>query len=339
MNSELFKAILAMDSYNRGNSTIGQGIVLPTILGQTQIGNAIISNDSLNIPATSLGVAAGFYAISYKLSSGGTVISYRGTDVPPSIDVVNGWFQGGGMLTSQAILAAQFYKAVIGTDDPLARNDVSFTGHSLGAGLAGFMATLYNKSGIIFDNMPFELSAKLVPTYAAIDQFLSDTYYFNGATSLNQFPRLVTAYATTGEVLAVLRGVQTTPVHYFDSNGGVRSPVDLHSQALLINLMYAEQAGLTDWHNIGWSFINALFDPAIATAAGFSSVAGVYPAEQKMLSAIAYSAIDEGQRIFGDTAIRAMFIIPVLDTGSRATSCDAANDNFFDLGFIRINAA
>ncbi len=144
---------------------------------------------------------------------------------------------------------------------------------------------------------------------------------------------------TTGELLyelLPLRPFQTLTPTAVSAYGGVRSPVDLHSQALLINLMYAEQAWLTDWHNIGGTFINALFDPTIANAAGFSSGGGVYPAEQKMLSAIAYSAIDEGQRIFGDTAIRAMFIIPVLlsaealakedDTGSGATPT-AANDN------------
>jgi hypothetical protein len=201
------------------------------------------------------------------------------------------------------------------------------------------MASIYGKNATIFDNMPFELSASLLPSYAAVDSFIKNLYYYNGAGSVGVVLENISAYATTGEFLATTRVGQFTPVTYFDSLGGVRNPIDLHSQALLINLMYAEQAGLTDWHNIGWSFINALFDPTIANAAGFSSVAGVYPTAQKMLSAIAYSAIDEGQRIFGDTAIRAMFIIPVLDTGSRATSCDAANDNFFDLGFIRINAA
>ncbi len=319
MNSELFKAILALDSYNR---SYNEGIKL---LG-TQIGNATITMDS-RIFGTLAGTGIrqdaneNFYAIAYNYD-GGTVISYRGTDNPQP-DLINGWVTGAGIIGKQAIYAARFYNEVIGTDNPLTRNDVSFTGHSLGGGLAGLMSTLYGKKAALFDNMPFELAASRAPSVAPAD------YFFNGNNTLytSPDPSLLTAYATTGEALMGARGIQSTTVTYFDSNGGPRGAVDLHSQALLINLMYAKQAGLTDWHNIGGTFINALFDPTIANAAGFSSVAGVYPTAQKMLSAIAYSAIDEGQRIFGDTAIRAMFIIPVLDTGSGATGSVAANDN------------
>ena len=83
MNRDLFLAILAMDSYNRG---YGQGINnLPVLLNVTRIGNAIITRQS-DILANSDGVNAGFYAIAYDVSGAGvsgltgTVISYRGTD-------------------------------------------------------------------------------------------------------------------------------------------------------------------------------------------------------------------------------------------------------------------
>ncbi len=304
MNSELFKAILALDSYNRGYN---QGI----ILNGTQIGSATISTDSAILGKIAgtvrWDVNSNFYAIAYSYA-GGTVISYRGTD-NPGADLINGWVTGAGAIGEQAELAVRFFNAVIGTDNPLTRNDVEFTGHSLGGGLAGLMSTLYGKNATLFDNMPFELAASRVPGISQQDFLIRNLYYFNGANALYTYPNLnfLTAYATTGEALAALRIGQATPVHYFDSYGGPRSPVDLHSQALLINLMYAEQNGLTDWHNIRYPFIDSLFNASIATAAGYGSVTGSYGIAQKMLTAIAYSAIDEGTRVFGDTAIRAMF--------------------------------
>jgi hypothetical protein len=66
MNSNLFKAILAMDSYNRG---YGQGIDLsdtPDSLG-LKIGNATIVRES-DIATGTAGVSAGFYGIAYSLA-------------------------------------------------------------------------------------------------------------------------------------------------------------------------------------------------------------------------------------------------------------------------------
>jgi hypothetical protein len=128
MNSELFKAVLALDSYNR---SYNQGIRLTG----TQIGNATIIKDSSvfgDIAGTGIrqDANANFYAVAYSYA-GGTVISYRGTDnIGP--DMANGWITGAGIVGQQAQYAARFYNAVIGTDNPLTRNDVEFTGHSLG---------------------------------------------------------------------------------------------------------------------------------------------------------------------------------------------------------------
>ena len=44
------------------------------------------------------------------------------------------------------------------TADPFAAG-ITLTGHSLGGGLAGYVASLYGKSAEIFDNMPFELAS------------------------------------------------------------------------------------------------------------------------------------------------------------------------------------
>lgn len=155
ISADLFRAILAMDSYNRGYDP---GIVLTG----NQIGNADLVT-TVELPAGS--EAASFFAQAYTWN-GGTIISYRGTDSQP-LDWATGWVTGGGAYRStlwpgtkpQAELAAEFYKAVIGSNvDPFLAN-VEFTGHSLGGGLAGMMASLYNKKAVVFDNMPFQLAS------------------------------------------------------------------------------------------------------------------------------------------------------------------------------------
>jgi hypothetical protein len=86
MNREVFLSLLALDAYNRG-----YGQTLVTTAGDTNsgvdeidrlIGNARVSAQSDVDPDTD-GVNAGFYAIAYDWN-GETVISYRGTNFPPT---------------------------------------------------------------------------------------------------------------------------------------------------------------------------------------------------------------------------------------------------------------
>jgi hypothetical protein len=74
MNEDLFRAILAMDSYNRGYNAGITG--LSDDPNTTQIGNATVAARSSSLQ-NSPEVAAGFYAIAYNWN-GETVISYRG---------------------------------------------------------------------------------------------------------------------------------------------------------------------------------------------------------------------------------------------------------------------
>jgi hypothetical protein len=63
-----------------------------------------------------------------------------------------------------------------------------------------------------------------------------------------------------------------------------------------------------DWQIIGPDLWKAYFNDAVtgAAMAGFT-VPGLSSLSGKMGRAIAYSVIDEGTRVFGDTAVRAMF--------------------------------
>ena len=170
MDRDLFLSILSMDSYNRG-----YGVGIKNLDETGQLGRATL------LAATTQQkegwVNAGFYALAYDVTNAGiegltgTVISYRGTDVFGGLpwkegfwtgDVVNGWGLAIGDYTSpQVTLARQFYQSVAGTAggaDPFAAN-ITTTGHSLGGGLAGFVARLYRNKGVLFDNMTFELAA------------------------------------------------------------------------------------------------------------------------------------------------------------------------------------
>lgn len=97
ISNDLFLAILAMDSYNRGYNA---GLKLdPTV---TQIGNATLGR-AIDADIDLDAVAASFFAQAYTWNgegNGRTVISYRGTDdrgwLSPGGDVWNGWVTAGG---------------------------------------------------------------------------------------------------------------------------------------------------------------------------------------------------------------------------------------------------
>jgi hypothetical protein len=155
MNPNLFKAILAMDSYNRGygadidfrlkdakGDPISNSDTVYTISSVKQyarIGNASVYDAKGDAEA----VAVGFYGIAYKLSSGEKVISYRGTDNTNLLtgDPATGWGLGGGSTSNaQGEMAIKFYQSVAGAGSAnwLGAN-ISLTGHSLGGGLAGLV--------------------------------------------------------------------------------------------------------------------------------------------------------------------------------------------------------
>ena len=163
LSSELFNAILSMDAYNRGYDS---SITLSEVVG-TQIGGATITvtrgqNDAQDI---------GFYALAYDYN-GETIVSYRGTDYPEGedrtirvagqdipFDIYHGWPLGGGNLNSeQGLMALEFYKAIDGSTS----STISLTGHSLGGGLAAFVAAVYDLNADIYDSMAFEEAAERV---------------------------------------------------------------------------------------------------------------------------------------------------------------------------------
>jgi hypothetical protein len=342
--SDVFLAILSLDSYNRG---YGKGMEVDG----TSVGSANVIPRATTIDQKN----AGFYAQEYEWN-GTTVISYRGTTftgLPNGADVLHGWSLSEGFASaSQAQFAKDFYtlvtgQAIYGGSPPEGENLI-LTGHSLGGGLAGFVASVSGASATIFNNIPFGSGAVAdIMTYN-YNLGLSDLskMFGGGPLASGNYVGLPIAssniqqFITLGEVAALMRGVigpagslehftkatgnpvlaglataygialdLSMPFQTLQSNSGLADPSNLHSQSLMVTLLYADANKHTDWQELGAELFTAEFNTEIAQALGWkgSSESEWFGEAGKMLASIAYSAIDEGERPFGDTGIRAMF--------------------------------
>lgn len=112
------------------------------------------------IIATPASAVDGFFAVAYELDNE-IVIAYEGTNFGPNVegwnDVRNGWIGGAGVWqSSQSKQALALYNEVAS----MTNLPITTTGHSLGGGLAGLVASLKGTKAVVFDNMPFELAAQ-----------------------------------------------------------------------------------------------------------------------------------------------------------------------------------
>src|SRR5574343_569146 len=98
--------------------------------------------------------SSGFEAATYK---NGTdfVISFAGTT--DLSDWVHGNTLALGMLPDQLRQAADYYLQI--KSSAPANATISFTGHSLGGGLASLMAVMFGQSAFTFDQAPFRSAA------------------------------------------------------------------------------------------------------------------------------------------------------------------------------------
>jgi Ca2+-binding RTX toxin-like protein len=320
MNRILLDAILSMDAYNRGyepgikfgdlpgdeSVTIGETLGGATIISDSRIllDNSLVREDQPN----------SFYAVAYKYG-GETIISYRGTD--SATDGLAYTIGLGSTDSEQARLAFAFYNEVASiqngniTIDPRLA-DISLTGHSLGGGLAGLVGAVYNKNALLYDNMAFENAAFNTQSSPYPDYF--QTVYRNltpwAATIVDGDPNgPIITYSLDGEFLGYLnRGFQQTYEHKYQLPGNPNldpySPdlLELHSISALAIHIYAETeiSDQTDWYAVSPYFWPVLFQDTFATNIGFSNAT-------ELTSMIAYSALDDGERPFGDTAIRAFY--------------------------------
>lgn len=335
VSEDLMLAVLAMDAYNRGYNA-GVNVVGDQV-GMAQLGRAT------NAQTEPEAVAASFFAQAYTWN-GRTIISYRGTDVIPymtgpffqasSWQDIAAWatFLNAPYSMAQHELAATFYQSVLAE---AGGNPIETTGHSLGGALAGFIAGTYGLSATMFDNINFiddvnnlytavtdgfpgNVEGELIVDGAALD------HYFDGQTPTTPptFPGTrFDGYYITGEVADLARSSEESALLTglnFGTGSGLGN-VALHSQALLVMGLFARDNGYlsegeNDWVAIQNQLFPSLANGTIATSIGLMQgpsdnpdSTGVSEVASQMQTMIAYSAIDEGERPFGDTAIRAMF--------------------------------
>jgi RTX calcium-binding nonapeptide repeat (4 copies) len=331
-----------MDSYNRGDNHALLGLPVSGFLG-----NARILHEK-ELPSGS--EAAEFFAIAYNWL-GKTIISYRGSDAF-LMDIVAGYPTGAGLTSIQGYLAAEYYLSVVGnTGDRSFNPDVWLTGHSLGAGLAGQTAALYGVNAVLFDTMPFQLGATRTQSLAELAYDISgwsNIYHYEDPGTrvidlggISHFYMPAATLAPWTNFLDTIRPDPDLPGAVYQLPEGAelgwtsRNKIgQRHSNTLMVIRMFGGEPELADadWESAAKYFMPALFDENIARAAGARRIDATDGEDMSgaMSAAIAYSAIDEGERPFGDTGIRAMYD----DAANLGAALSAPNSS----GSIRLSA-
>jgi RTX calcium-binding nonapeptide repeat (4 copies)/Lipase (class 3) len=208
--------------------------------------------DWIKITPNPLPVTDGFaYGVFRNTVTNEVVISYRGTDGKAGMmgaDGINNVGLTAGQLTAQAIQAAKIFVKVqelYGSD--AAGSNISFTGHSLGGGLAGVMAVWFDRPAIVFDPAPFQLTALLPGTVNDLINLLGArsplalrTYQTDIISNFAVREMAVSNHTTVGEFLSALGltsnatavyGTNTT--YTFGNQSGAVDMFAMHSHALL----------------------------------------------------------------------------------------------------------
>jgi serralysin len=329
-SATLINAILAMDVYDRG---VNPGLVVSfDTIGDYQVITSSIES------------SGSFQAASYQpvADPATRILAYRGTD---QISDVLGWLGGAGIVGwPTQFPEAETYFTQWGTTA-----HVSLTGHSLGGGLAGYIAALNGDTAYAFDAMPFEIAAE--GRYEQIHGFFGSLF----SNPASRYSGIHTV-STAGEVLSTIRAL-APPVEAVAAlaqfgpvagalvtakaavgiaaeqqavvGAGVNFGLDavsLHSVSLLVLLQYASDNAHTAWSAAASSLMKPLFDDTLASAVGIAGASsdgtvgsGHWAASDKMKAMIGYSAVTDATG-YGNTAIQALF-----NAGDALGAVEAAN--------------
>ncbi len=279
MATEIEYALMAGASYISTRSDINR---FPAPQGWTEIAEFRRNDPSSGFEATSF------------IKGTEIVISYAGTDPADLLgDIAADIGLATGVGSTQLLQAAEYYLQVQAAN-PTAT--ITFTGHSLGGGLAALMGVFFGKRAVTFDQAPFANSAELnVLTPDVVANLKADLLargYSEGALSgLTDFIQLravtggipnsslVDSINVQGEFLS---GVPWNipdrigiPVNIPNSAPGV-SESDLHSQALLTAFLQNIQTAVPQQalHDVtfmltdlmGMIFANSLYARSTGTA-------------------------------------------------------------------------
>ncbi len=192
---------------------------------------------------TFTGFSAGIYK---NIATGEVVIAYTGTN-DLIADPLN-WTAGMGIPAPQ-IFEAMAYYLDYRREHPEV-TDISFTGHSLGGGLASLMSVFFNKQAVVFDQAPFQAAAvSPAVLQGAILQIDASGYHdeeFHALLDADDHVVIsrildrednIVHHSIEGEVLQALRtewdslvGLNVAPISLGDSTA---TSIQRHSMALL----------------------------------------------------------------------------------------------------------
>ncbi len=198
------------------------------------------------IPDLSDGFSAGVFR---RIGTTEIVIAYTGTNASMIADIAFGNLPATtGQPSSQVLKAMLLYERIKNT--PGYGDNISFTGHSLGGGLASLMAVYFNKSATTFDAAPFQLSALNSSTLNYYKSELASRGYVD--VSFNQYNDAtyplppstfaareanVKGYHLQGEFLNATRNDLTTiyggAENQIPTGPNALSALQLHSMVLL----------------------------------------------------------------------------------------------------------
>lgn len=255
-----------------------------------------------------------FAAVAYYLpGTNELVFAYRGTDHELT-DGLTGWPIGSGWYDSpqsQADLAFGFFNDVMAdiaepTHEYHSANtaDVLFTGHSLGGGLAGLVASVNELPAFVFDAMPFTQAANKL--YGDVTGPYNYLYWKNlafpdGDVHEPSFAQIQSA-ALENEALAALRwgtpfgpagglvlttDIESQRVVQNEIKAGTITDIyDLHSQALLTIALHGGLSHGEQRERGGDAIYKHLLDGALALKLGLADA-------EAMLQTLAYTVDDE----------------------------------------------
>ena len=182
------------------------------------------------------------YAVYRNTATNEIVISFRGTD-----NDLGDWMTNLGLSLSQEKQAAAVYARVLKEYGDTA--DITFTGHSLGGGLAGTMAVWFNRTAVVFDPAPSQSTATYEPSVSYIvsslgadaPQSIKD-YRANINAQFSAREAKVSSYFAPGSIIysgstagnTITGAGQDNPLQFgTDNMGSIGGRIDMHSQALL----------------------------------------------------------------------------------------------------------
>ena len=178
--------------------------------------------------------AHGFSYGVFRHTSGEVVVAYTGTN--QNVDWISNLGNGGGLGSQPVTSAALVYLQARDTYG----DNITFTGHSLGGGLASIMSVWFNRPAQVFDHAPFELTARnpiiVLATKVALIAAGYNLGEFAGYNEIVNFAireQNVSGSHLAGEVLQPLRFVfPTIGTSQPLSVGPGLGVVQLHSMAL-----------------------------------------------------------------------------------------------------------